>query len=160
MGKYQFLHTGNYVKILLHNIPEIPGVIAKITGLLANCNINVLTLRHSVRTVEKGDIAFTVSKDNADEAIQLMESNKSEIGASEITVKRDLALVFIRGDEIEHVSHFISDISKAFSEYDVDFDSLTVSADGITCILPDDQYNQAMHAFNKMFVDDPIISPI
>jgi len=160
MSEYQFLHTGNYVRITLHNIPEMPGVFAKMTKILADNNINILTIRHLVRTSQKGDIAFTVAKDQADESIQLMETNLKVIGAENLSFKKDLALVFISGKEIKNLSQFVSDISRAFSEYHVEFDSLTVSTDGITCILPEHQYNSAMHAFNKMFVDEPIISPI
>ena len=75
MAQFQFMHTGNYVKIIVHDIPEIPGILAKITSLLAEQQINVLTLRHWFRTVEKGDIAFTVKKDDAETSIQLMEKN-------------------------------------------------------------------------------------
>lgn len=160
MDKYQFLHTGSFVKIILHNIPEKPGVFAKMTNILADQNINILTIRHLVHSADKGDIAFTVSKDQAEEALQLMNINKSKIGASEVTIKKDLALVFILGKEINNLSGFVSDVMRAFSEYNVDFDSLSLAQEGITCILPENQFNQAMHAFNKMFVDDPIISPI
>ncbi|MFZ5517250.1 MAG: ACT domain-containing protein [Candidatus Zhuqueibacterota bacterium] len=160
MDKYQFLHTGSYVKIILHNIPEKPGVFAKMTNILADRQINILTIRHLVLSADTGEIAFTVSKDQADEAFQLMEHHKKEIGASDVTIKKDLALVFILGEGIKNLSAFVSDVMRAFSEYNVDFDSLTTTQEGMTCILPEHQFNQAMHAFNKMFVDEPIISPI
>ena len=160
MNKYQFLHTGSYVKIILHNIPEKPGVFAKMSKILANHDINIMTLRHSVHSKEKGDIAFTVSKERAEESINLMKENLKQIGASDVSVKSDLALVFIWGEEIKNLSEFVSDILRAFSQYNVDFDSLSLSVEGITCILPENQFKQAMHAFNKMFVDEPIISPI
>jgi len=95
MGKYQFLHSGNYVKIILHDIPQKPGVVAKISTIVAEQNINIVTLKHSMHTKEKGDFAFTVSKNDADEAIALMGKNLNEIGASNISFKKDLALVFI-----------------------------------------------------------------
>ncbi len=160
MDKYQFLHTGNFVKIILHNIPEKPGVFAKMSNILAEKNINILTIRHLVHSTDKGEIAFTVSKDQAEEALQLMNENRNNIGATEVTIKKDLALVFILGEEIKNLTRFVSDIMRAFSEYNVEFDSLSMAQEGITCILPENQFNQAMHAFNKMFVDDPIISPI
>jgi len=160
MGQYQFLHTGNYVKIILHNIPEKPGVIAKMSQILADFQINIMTLRHSAHSTEKGDIAITVSKDNAERSIQLMQDNLKVIGATEVSYRKDLALVFIWGEEIENLPRFVSDILRAFSEYNVQFDSLSLSKEGVTCILPDNQFQSAMHAFNKMFVDEPIISPI
>jgi len=55
---------------------------------------------------------------------------------------------------------FASDVLRAFSEYNVEFDSLSLAVEGVTCILPNNQFNQATHAFNKMFVDEPVISPI
>ena len=160
MSQYQFLHTGSFVKIIMHNIPEKPGVFAKIFNILADRNIDILTVKHSMHTSEKGDIAFTVSKEQAEESIQLMQDNKKFIEASEVSSKKDLALVFIWGDEIPNLSKFASDILRAFSEYDVEFDSLSLAREGITCILPESKFNKAMHAFNKMFVDEPIISPV
>ena len=160
MSKYQFLHAGNYVKIILHNIPEKPGVFAKMSKILASHNINIMTLRHSVHSTERGDIAYTVSSKQADESFKLMMDNLKEIGANDVSIKKDLALVFIYGEEIKNLSRFVSDIMRAFSEYDVEFDSLSLAKEGITCIIPNNQFNQAMHAFNKMFIDEPIISPI
>lgn len=160
MSQYQFLHSGSYTKIILHNIPERPGVIAKMSKILADHNINIMTLRHSVHSTEKGDIAFTVAKQRADESFQLMKENLKEIGANDVSIKNDLALVFIWGEEIENLPRFVSDILRAFSEYRVEFDMLSLAPEGVTCILPDNQFNQAMYAFNKMFVDEPIISPI
>jgi len=160
MDDYKFVHTGSYVKIILHNIPERPGVFAKMTSILANQHINILTIRHAAHSTEKGDIAFTVSKEQADKALQLMNENLKSIGATEVTLKKDLALVFIWGKETQNLSRFASDILRAFSEYNVDFDSLTLAKEGVTCIVPENQFNQATYAFNKMFVDEPIISPI
>jgi aspartate kinase len=160
MDNYQFLHTGSYVKITLHNIPERPGVFSKMTKVLADQNINILTIRHIVHSKESGDIAFTVAKDNADLSFQLMEQNLKMIGATNLTSKKDLALVFIWGEKIKNISRFASDILRAFSEYNVEFDSLSLAAEGVTCILPENQLKPAKHAFNKMFVDEPIISPI
>ena len=75
--------------------------------------------------------------------------------------RRDyLALVFIWGEEIQNITKFASDVLRAFSEYNVEFDSLSLAIEGVTCILPNNQFQSAMHAFNKMFVDEPIISPI
>jgi aspartate kinase len=160
MDNYQFLHTGSYVKITLHNIPERPGVFSKMTKILADQNINILTIRHIAHSKEQGDIAFTVSKSSAELSIKLMQDNLKLIGATEISFKRDLALVFIWGEQIKNISRFASDILRAFSEYGVEFDSLSLAAEGVTCILHEHQLTPAKHAFNKMFVDEPIISPI
>jgi len=160
MNRYQFLHAGDYVKITLHGIPEKPGVIAKMSAILSENNINIMTLRHSVHTPSKGDIAFTVSKENAEDSLRLMKENLEQIGAHDTSCRYGLALVFMYGTEIENLPRFVSDILRAFSDYDVEFDSLSMAKEGITCILPDQQLNQAMHAFNKMFVDEPIISPV
>ncbi|MBN1154281.1 ACT domain-containing protein [candidate division KSB1 bacterium] len=160
MSFYQFMHSGNYVKIIVHDIPEKPGVIAKISKILATHHINIFTIKHSVHTAESGDIAFTVSKDRAEESINLMKSNLDYIGGKRITFRKDLALVFIWGEEIRNLSRFASDILRALSEYDVEIDSLSIAIEGITCILPEKQYKEAMHAFNKMFIDEPFISPV
>lgn len=160
MDNYQFLHTGSYVKITLHNIPERPGVFSKMTKILADQNINILTIRHIAHSKEQGNIAFTVSRSSAELSINLMRDNLKLIGATEISYKKDLALVFIWGEQIKNISRFASDILRAFSEYGVEFDSLSLASEGVTCILPEHQLNLAKHAFNKMFVDEPIISPI
>ncbi|MCI0516153.1 hypothetical protein L0128_23310 [candidate division KSB1 bacterium] len=160
MSNYQFLHLGSYVKIIMHNIPEKPGVFAKIFNLLANQQIDVLTVRHSLQSTEKGDIAFTVSTKDAEKSLQLMTDNIKLIEASHVSSKKDLALVFIWGKEIKSISKFASDILRAFCEYNIDFDSLSLAQEGLTVILPDNQFQKAAHAFNKMFIDEPIISPI
>jgi len=160
MSQYKFLHTGSYVKIILHDIPERPGVIARMSRILADHHINIMTLRHSAQSATKGDIAFTVAKEQADESFRLMKENLKEIGGGDVSIKRDLALVFIRGGEIEDLPGFVSDILRAFSEYHVEFDMLSLALEGVTCILPENQFNPATHAFNKMFIDEPIISPI
>jgi len=160
MSFYQFIHSGSYVKIIVKDIPEKPGVIANISKILSSHGINIFTIKHSVHTSESGDIAFTVSKDRAEESIKLMESNLESIGGKRVIFRKDLALVFIWGEEIKNLSRFASDILRALSDQNVEIDSLSIAIEGITCILPESQYKDAMHAFNKMFVDEPLISPV
>jgi len=159
MSFYQFIHSGNYVKIIIHDIPEKPGVIAKISQILASHSINIYTIKHSVHTSEFGDIAFTVTKDRAEESIRLMNCNLDFIEGKKVSCRRDLALVFIWGEEIRNISRFASDVLRALSEFNVEIDSLSIAIEGITCILPERQYKEAMHAFNKMFIDETFISP-
>lgn len=160
MGDYQFVHSGNYVKIILHDISEKPGVAAEILAIIAKENINILTIKHTVHSEEKGDFAFTVKKDDGDIAFDLMKKNLKEIGARDLSIRRDLAMVFIWGKEIKNLGVFASDVLRAFSQYNVEFDSLSLAVEGVTCIVQESQFKAAMHAFNKMFVDEPIISPV
>ncbi|HEX9970580.1 MAG TPA: hypothetical protein VGD14_00780 [bacterium] len=90
----------------------------------------------------------------------MIQENLKNFGATELPFKKDLALVFIWGDRIKTISRFTSDILRAFSEYGVEFDSLSLAAEGVTCILPEHQFTPAKHAFNKMFVDELIVTPI
>lgn len=135
-------------------------MVAKILTIIGQHNINILTVKHSMHSVKTGDFAFTVFRENGDAAIKLMKENLKEIGASRVSFKKDLALVFIWGEEIQNLPRFASDVLRAFSEYNVEFDSLSLAVEGVTCILPNNQFNQALHAFNKMFVDELVISPI
>lgn len=71
MNNPKFVHTESYVKIRLHNFAGRPGMFPKMTSILADQNITVLTIQRAAHFKEKVDIAFTNSKEQADEAIQL-----------------------------------------------------------------------------------------
>ena len=61
----------NVARISITEVPDVPGIAFKIFSKLAAKNINVDIILQSVGREGTKDIAFTVSNDNADLAIEV-----------------------------------------------------------------------------------------
>lgn len=84
-------------RVSVMGLKDEPGIAFKVFNLLAKKNINVDIILQSIGRENTKDISFTVDEDELEEAIRILEENKSRITASEINYKKDVAKVSIVG---------------------------------------------------------------
>ena len=104
----------NIVRIAVHEVPDNPGVAFKIFSLLASKKIDVDIILQSVGRDSTKDISFTVSKDNRDAAMELLNSIVETIGAKDVTCDDDVAKLSIVGAGMQSTPVLLLKCSKHF----------------------------------------------
>ena len=100
--KEKMLITGvaadtNTARISVIGVDDQPGTAFRIFNTLAKNNINVDIILQSVGRDGTKDISFTVSEDDLDDAIHILEDHKEALTIKEITSNRDVAKISVVG---------------------------------------------------------------
>ena len=85
------------VRISVIGLEDKPGTAFAVFNTLAANNINVDIILQSVGRDGTKDISFTVSEDDLDDAIHILEDHKEALTIKEITSNRDVAKISVVG---------------------------------------------------------------
>ena len=87
----------NEAKITICDVPDKPGIAAKIFNELSNCGVNVDMIVQNVSHIRQTDISFTVVASNAQKAFKFTKKIGKAIGAGEVLLDSNIARVSIVG---------------------------------------------------------------
>ena len=87
----------NTARISVIGVDDQPGTAFRIFNTLAKNNITVDIILQSVGRDGTKDISFTVSEDDLDDAIHILEDHKEALTIKEITSNRDVAKISVVG---------------------------------------------------------------
>ena len=87
----------NVARLALVGLEDEPGIAFKIFSLLAKEKINVDVILQSIGREDKKDISFTVTKNDMESAVRILNENQSYIGFQSLDVNPNIAKVSIVG---------------------------------------------------------------
>ena len=139
------------VRILLSNLPDIPGTAAKLFGALAKNNISVDMIIQSLANNGTNSIAFTVDADDLDAALKTLQEEKDTVGAAEILTDKDIAKVSIVGAGMVDRPGIAADMFRALAEKNINIKMISTSEIKISCLVDKQNANDAIKALCKEF---------
>ena len=142
----------NIVRIAVHEVPDNPGVAFKIFSLLASKKIDVDIILQSVGRDSTKDISFTVSKDNRDAAMELLNSIVETIGANDVTCDDDVAKLSIVGAGMQSNPGVAAKMFEALSQANVNIKMISTSEIKISVLINKEDAKVALIAVHEAFV--------
>lgn len=139
------------VRILLSNLPDIPGTAAKLFSALAKNNISVDMIIQSLASNGTNSIAFTVSEDDLDNAVSTLEAEKETIQSAEILLDKDIAKVSIVGAGMVDRPGIAADMFRSLADKDINIKMISTSEIKISCLVDKNKANDAIKALCKEF---------
>lgn len=139
------------VRILLSNLPDIPGTAAKLFGALAKNNISVDMIIQSLASNGTNSIAFTVSEDDLDDAIATLEAEKEITQSAQISTDKDIAKVSIVGAGMVDRPGIAADMFRSLADKDINIKMISTSEIKISCLVDKDKANDSIKALCKEF---------
>ncbi len=139
------------VRILLSNLPDIPGTAAELFGALAKNNISVDMIIQSLAIDAKNSIAFTVNADDLDETLKILKEEKHILGSGEILTDKDIAKVSIVGAGMVDRPGIAADMFHALAEKNINIKMISTSEIKISCLVEKQNANEAIKALCKKF---------
>ncbi|MCD7878671.1 MAG: aspartate kinase [Candidatus Gastranaerophilales bacterium] len=138
------------VRILLSNLPDIPGTAAKLFGALAKNNISVDMIIQSLANNGTNSIAFTVASDDLNNTIETLNSVESSKSA-EILIDKDIAKVSIVGAGMVDRPGIAADMFKSLAQKDINIKMISTSEIKISCLVDKNKASDAIKALCKEF---------
>lgn len=141
----------NADRISVIGIQDMPGSAFKLFNTLAKKNINVDIIIQSVGRDGTKDISFTVSHENLDEAIALLEEKKEALGFEKVEYNCDVAKLSIVGAGMMSNPGVAAKMFECLYNQDVNINMIATSEIRITVLVAQKDAVAAMNAVHDAF---------
>jgi len=141
----------NESKITICNVPDKPGVAAKIFIKLSEGGINVDMIVQNVSHTRITDISFTVPKAGVSKAIRLTRKAARDIGAEDVLQDDDIARVSIVGVGMKTHSGVAATMFAALAREKINIEMISTSEISISCIIKKRFGEAAVKALHEKF---------
>ncbi|MFP4520860.1 MAG: aspartate kinase [Fibrobacterota bacterium] len=144
-------HDLKEAKVTIKNVPDLPGVSAKIFGPLADNNINVDMIIQNVSDNNTTDVTFTLPEADLPAAKEILEKLKSETGATDATYDSDIAKISVVGIGMRSHSGVAAKMFRILSEAGVNIRMISTSEIKISCVVAKNNAEKAIKALHEGF---------
>ena len=142
----------NTARIAVIGLKDIPGVAFKLFNHLARYDINVDIILQSVGRDGTKDISFTVSKDNVDEAVEIIERHRTgSLQYQKIDVEKSVAKVSIVGAGMNSHAGVAAKMFEALYDAGVNIKMISTSEIRVTVLIDDEHIQKSVKAVHDKF---------
>ncbi|MEH2447357.1 MAG: aspartate kinase [Nostoc sp.] len=146
----------NQARLAIRQLPDRPGMAAKLFGLLAQHNISVDMIIQSQRCrvingVPRRDIAFTVSRLDGENAKKMLTQVAAELGWGEVVLNSAIAKVSIVGAGMVGQPGVAAKMFEALAQQQINIQMIATSEIKISCVVAQEQGVKALQAIHAAF---------
>ena len=148
----------NVAKIGIFDIPDQPGVANSIFTALAEAKVNVDMIVQSAMRNEVNDIAFTISKDDLDKALEIVHGLQEKIGFSDVLYADDVAKISIVGAGMVSATGVAAKMFSTLAGAQINLEMISTSEIKVSCIIKnkDDNAAKALQLLHDAFELDKL----
>ncbi|MFN3967161.1 MAG: aspartate kinase, partial [Endomicrobiia bacterium] len=141
----------NQAKLSMLDVPDVPGVAAKLFGALAKENINVDMIIQSAARDGYNDISFTVARTDLKKALLILEKVKKELNAEGVIYDDKVAKVSIIGVGMRSHPGVASKMFKALAKKKINIEMISTSEIKISCVIKEKYVKKAVNSLHSVF---------
>jgi aspartate kinase len=141
----------NQVKFSVIDIPDTPGVAAKIFGRLGKIGINVDMIIQSAALDKKNDISFTVPKSEMKKTQIELDKIAPELKAGAVTADERVAKVSVVGIGMKSNAGVAGKMFDLLAKKNINIEMISTSEIKISCIVDENDMNKAVEVLHKGF---------
>ncbi|MCX5686294.1 MAG: ACT domain-containing protein, partial [Candidatus Omnitrophica bacterium] len=138
-------------KITICDVPDKPGIAAKIFKDIAKENINVDMIVQNVSRTGATDISFTVPAGSLNKTIKVAKEISGRVCAGEITFDKEIAKVSIVGIGMKSHSGVAANMFEALAEKGINIEMISTSEIKISCVVNKKHGEEAVRAIHEKF---------
>lgn len=133
----------NVAKVGIFDIPDQPGVANSIFTALAEAKVNVDMIVQSAMRNDVNDIAFTISKDDVDKALEIVHGLQKDLGFSDVVYADDVAKISIVGAGMVSATGVAAKMFSTLASAQINLEMISTSEIKVSCIIKDKDDNAA-----------------
>ena len=141
----------NVARVALVGLKDVPGVAYKVFNLLAREKINVDIILQSIGRGESKDISFTVAKDKAELAKQVLEANRDALGYDHMDVSTDISKVSVVGGGMVDNPGVAATMFEALYEAHINIRMISTSEIKVSVLINKEDTDRAVAAIHEKF---------
>ena len=144
-------HDTSEAKITVGQVPDRPGIAAKLFRALADRGINVDMIVQNTSTAGHTDISFTAPKSDLTLATEVTQRVAGEIGAATVTSDANVARVSIVGAGMKTNPGVSATMFETLAGAGVNIEMISTSTIRLSCVIAGDQVETAVQALHTAF---------
>ena len=141
----------NTARISVIGLKDEPGMAFRLFNMLAKEGINVDVILQSIARENSKDISFTISRDEADEAVKIIEANKARIGCTGISCNKEVVKVSIVGAGMMSNPGVAAKMFEALFNENININMISTSEIRITVLINEKDAERAVNAVHDAF---------
>jgi aspartate kinase len=139
-------------QMVVMDVPDKPGVAAKIFGTLASNNISVdMIIQAYKKEQNTNDIAFSVPQEDVDAAIKALEAIQGDLAASKIVADTSVAKISIVGIGMIDKPGVAANMFDALADAGINIRMISTSEIKISCLIDKAEGKKAIKALHQIF---------
>lgn len=142
----------NVAQIAITELVDNPGVAFKLFNKLAQSKINVDNILQSIGRNKTKDISFIVSKDQCNDALNVVKSLEDSLGYKEVTSTDNISKVSVVGAGMESHPGAAAKMFEALYEEGINIKMIATSEIRISVIIDQKDGDRAVAAVHDAFI--------
>lgn len=145
-------------QISLLNVPDSPGIAAKLFGALSASGVDVDLIIQSIQEGNSNDIAFTVTKEKLSAAITLAEKIAPSLGGdspnqdkAKVLVESNIAKVAVSGAGMIGKPGVAAKVCQTLAEANINIQMISTSEVKMSCLIAAEDLDKAIASLTNAF---------
>ncbi len=138
-------------KVTICDVPDKPGIAAKIFKDIAKEDINVDMIVQNVSRTGATDISFTVPGADLNKTIRVSKDIVKKIGAGNVIFDKDIAKVSIVGIGMKSHSGVAANMFEALAQNNINIEMISTSEIKISCVVKKEHGENAVRVIHDKF---------
>lgn len=139
-------------KLALKDVPDRPGIAARVFGALAEANISVDMIIQSIQEDLSNDIVFTVHEDDQERATELLRALARELNAGDVIHEPEIAKISIVGVGMIGTPGIAAAMFEALAEAEVNIQMISTSEIKVSCVVARSEAERAVQVIHDKFM--------
>jgi aspartate kinase len=141
----------NQAKMSMLDVPDHPGIAAKIFGGLAKGGINVDMIIQSAASDKKNDISFTISRNDIKKALVILAKVKKVLKAKDVIYDDKVAKVSIVGVGMRSHAGVAAKMFEVMAKNKINIDMISTSEIKVSCVVREEDVNKSVEHLHAAF---------
>lgn len=144
-------YSRDEAKVTVMDVPDMPGIAAKLFGPLADANLNVDMIVQNISTDGEGtDMTFTVPKSELKRALEVMEKNE-HFKEAKIVSDEEVAKVSVVGIGMRSHAGVANKMFQTLAEKNINIQVISTSEIKISVLIEEDYTELAVRALHDAY---------
>ncbi len=144
-------HDASEAKVTIEQVPDRPGIAAKVFRTLADESVNVDMIVQNVSTAGYTDISFTVPRDDLARTLGVLDKVVAEVEASGITHDPDIGRVSLVGAGMRTHPGVAAQMFEVLAAERINIEMISTSSIRISCVVGSADVERAVQALHRAF---------
>ena len=145
------MQSAHLAKIGVMSVPDRPGIAGAALSALGDAGINVQFVVQCIDLHNHTHIICCVASEDGQRALKTLEAIRPDVGAQEITLVPDVAIISIFGPDFREIPGIAGTMFRALAAVDINILAISTSISTVSCVLEADQIEAAVRALNEAF---------
>ena len=144
-------HTKNDSKLIIRQVPDVPGIAAKILSPISKEGIEVDVIVQNVAEDKTTDFTFTVKDEEADKAAKILNDLSDELGGGSVELAKEISKVSVVGVGMKSHAGVAAKMFSALADKNINIDMISTSEIKISVVVSRENAEEAVKALHDAF---------